>query len=69
MRLADLYLDTGETEKAKQIITEAKETLPEEEREEIEKLEEERKDELDGEEPIRSGILGYLPGRIPGEQN
>ncbi len=45
-------LDTGETEKAKQIITEAKETLPEEEREEIEKLEEERKDELDGEEPV-----------------
>lgn len=52
VRLADLYLDTGETEKAKQIITEAKETLPEEEREEIEKLEEERKDELDGEEPV-----------------
>lgn len=52
VRLADLYLDTGETEKAKQIITEAKETLPEEEREEIEKLEEERKDELDGEDPV-----------------
>ena len=47
--LANLYLDTGEREKAKEIIAEAKKTLPEEEQKEIEKLEEERKGELDGE--------------------
>ena len=49
VKLVNLYLDTGETEKAKQIITDAKEALPEEERKEIENLEEERKDELNGE--------------------
>lgn len=47
--LANLYLDTGEREKAKEIIAEAKKTLPEEEQKEIEKLEEKRKGELDGE--------------------
>ena len=47
--LANLYLDTGERAKAKEIIAEAKKTLPEEEQKEIEKLEEERKGELDGE--------------------
>ena len=48
VRLAGLYLDTGEREKAKQIIADAKESVPEEERTEIEKLEEEREDELNG---------------------
>ncbi len=47
--LANLYLDTGERAKAKEIIAEAKKTLPEEGKKEIEKLEEERKGELDGE--------------------
>lgn len=49
VKLADLYLDTGEREKAKDIIAEAKEALPAEERKAVEALEEERKDELDGE--------------------
>ena len=49
VKLAGLYLDTGKVEKAKQIIADAKEALPEEERKEIENLEEERKDELNGE--------------------
>lgn len=48
VKLADLYLDTGETEKARQIIAEAKEVLPEDGRKEIEKLEEERIEELNG---------------------
>mgnify|MGYP005801938681 FL=1 len=42
-------MGTGEREKAKEIIAGAKKTLPEEEQKEIEKLEEERKGELDGE--------------------
>lgn len=50
VKLADLYLDTGEKEKARQIIAEAREVLPEDGRKEIEKLEEERKEELNGED-------------------
>lgn len=47
--LAGLYLDTGEREKAKEIIAEAKEAVPAGSQEKIENLEEERKDELNGE--------------------
>lgn len=50
MRLVDLYLDTGEPEKARQIIEEAKKVVPKDDRREIEKLEEERKEELNGED-------------------
>ena len=49
VKLADIYLDTGERDKAKEIIADARENLPNEEKKEIEKLEEERKEELDGE--------------------
>lgn len=49
VKLADLYLDNREREKAVKIIADAKEILPDKEKEKIEILEEERKDELDGE--------------------
>lgn len=49
VQLIDLYLISGERQKAKAIIEDAKGTLPEDEKGDIEKIEEERKGELDGE--------------------
>ena len=49
VQLIDLYLTSGERQKAKAIIEDAKETLPEDEKGDIEKIEEERRGELDGE--------------------
>lgn len=48
IKLAELYLDNGEREKAKAIIADAKKALSQEDKKDIEKLEEERKDELEG---------------------
>lgn len=52
VKLTDIYLDNGEREKAKEIIADAKKNLPKESKKEIEKLEEERRDELNGEETV-----------------
>ena len=57
VKLAGLYLDRGEREKAKQIIADAKENIPEEERTEIKKLEEEREDELNGQGSVYDWVV------------
>lgn len=50
VKLAELYLDNGEKEKARSILSDARKALSKEDKKDIEKLEEEWEDQLEGED-------------------